>query len=84
MRDTIRLFDLRLEDSPKKRPDPFDFSEIGFYFFNKNGSSFLVARQPAAPVNFSVGYASPTSASNCSTTRRCILFSSGIQKPAIR
>jgi len=25
MRDTIRLFDLRLEDSLKKRPDPFGF-----------------------------------------------------------
>jgi len=24
-RDTVRLFDLRLEDSPKKRPAPFDF-----------------------------------------------------------
>ena len=26
MRDTIRLFDLRLDGSPKKRPDPFGFS----------------------------------------------------------
>ena len=32
MRDTIRLFDLRLEGSPKKRPDPFDFSDP-FDFF---------------------------------------------------
>lgn len=30
MRDTIRLFDLRLEDSLKKRPDPFDFSGEGY------------------------------------------------------
>ena len=30
MRITVRLFDLCLEDSPKKRPDPFDFSGEGY------------------------------------------------------
>ena len=30
MRDTIRLFDLRLEDSLKKRVAPFGFSK-GYY-----------------------------------------------------
>jgi hypothetical protein len=49
MRDTIRLFDLRLEDSLKKRPDPFDFSGEGYSPPPKNVSQSCAEMNGCSP-----------------------------------
>ncbi len=49
MRDTIRLFDLRLEDSLKKRPDPFGFSGEGYSPIPENVSQSCAEMNGCSP-----------------------------------